>query len=153
MELYPDNNTVCITCNNSGHEVIIELSILQLAKIFGSDTKVISEIENKFGTDEYEDKCAETRQLVKEFPKIKANNKELEFFDNTVSSTNEDLEFLKKFPIKEESIRLYGEDIGGWNNEGIRIRIPKVLYNQFLANKQFKIIAEPFKIKLIPQIK
>jgi hypothetical protein len=132
-----DDNIVQIIGICQEQEAKAELSVLQLAKIFGSDKKVISEVENDFGSVEYEDKCEEIKALIKSFPNIKTAEKEIEF--DYVSIGN----------IKENAIEIYAEDIVGWNNEGLRIDFPFEIYDKYLQGKKFKVFMTSNKIKFI----
>ncbi len=143
MKLLKDQNTVKIVGDCFGHEVLIEISILQLAKIFGTDREVVQEAEDDFGSKEYEDKCNETREYVQKFPEIDVWNKELEF--SYVSVENEGWARRSTNP---ETIRIYAEDIVGWNNEGIRIEFPKEIFNQKLKDKKFRVFMSSFAVEL-----
>jgi plasmid maintenance system antidote protein VapI len=79
MELLENQNTVKIIGDCFGHQVTMEISRLQLAKIFGTNKEVLKKVENDFGSKEYEDRCEETREYVKKFPEIKVWNNELGF--------------------------------------------------------------------------
>lgn len=144
MEHLENQNTVKIIGDCLGHHVTMNISILQLAKIFGTDKEVGGELGNDFGTEEYEDKCDETREYVKKFPEINVWNKELEF--NYISVENEG--WAKK-STNPETIGIYAEDIVGWNNEGLRIDFPKEIYNQKLKEKKFRVFVSPFSVELI----
>lgn len=143
MELTEDQNTVRITGDCFGHEVKIELSILQLAKIFGTDREVGYEIKDDFGSTEYEDKCEETRKYVKQFPDIHVWDTEMEF--GYVSTEDESWAAKSKDPRK---IKIYAEDIVGWDNEGIRIDFPAEVFNKEIKGKKFGVFSSPFYVEL-----
>ena len=152
MELLENHNTVKIVGDCFGHQVTMEISILQLAKIFGTDKEISQEVENDFGSTEYEDKCDETREYVKKFPEIKVWNNELEFGYVSV----EDQKWVKEFrenkfqekSINPKTIGIYAEDIVGWDNEGIRIDFPKEIYDKDLKGKEFRVFVSPFSVDL-----
>ncbi len=154
MELLEDGNTVKITGDCFGQEVVIEISILQLAKIFGKDKEVVQEIESDFGSEEYEDRCDETREYIKRFPEIDVQDKGLEFGYVSVESRSWVKEFrenkFQKQPTKLEMIGIYAEDLVGWNNEGIRIDFPKEIFNRELKDREFKVFVSPFSVELVP---
>jgi hypothetical protein len=114
----------------------IKMSILQLAKVWETDKSVMSKLENNFGSNELENQCKETRDLIKKFPDIKFDEKEIKFDDISFRET------------KEENIRIYAEDIVGWNNEGITIEMSKKIYDENLDRKEFFMILIPNGIKL-----
>jgi len=131
-----DNNTVRITAVCLGKEASVEMSILQLAKIFGTDTEVVEELlVNDFGTEELENKCVETKSLLSRYPDINVCGDEIE------------LVFLKVEEKGENSVIIYAEDIGGWNNEGIIIELPSAIYDAELKGKNSKVFASPVKIE------
>ena len=138
MELSKDGNTVHIDADAFGHKIDITLSILQLAKIFGTDGEVAGEyLKSGFGSVELEDKCNETREFVKAFPNITVWDNKVEFRDISISEGD-----------TEETLKIFGEDISGWSNEGIMIIFPKKLYNKTLENKKFRIFVAPFFVDL-----
>jgi hypothetical protein len=53
-----------------------------------------------------------------------------------------------KKPANPDTIRMYAEDIVGWNNEGIRIDFPKEIFSQKLKDKEFKVLVSPFSVSL-----
>ncbi len=126
MELLKDNNTVKIFGDYLGHQVSIELSILQLAKIFGTDANIVKEVD--FGTEEYEEKCIETREHIKNFPKMNVQN-------NILSLSNTQIK-----RVSENKLKMYVEDIVGWDNEGIRIEFPEDIFNQELKDGKLDVI-------------
>ena len=75
-----------VSPNSWGEKAEIKMSILQLAKIWGTDRISVSEVEDSFGSDELEDKCDETREEVKKFPDFEFWNKEIKIEDVSVSS-------------------------------------------------------------------
>lgn len=152
MKLLENQNTVKIIGDCFGHQVTMEISILQLAKIFGTDKEISQKVETDFGSTEYEDKCDETREYVKKFPEIEVWDKELEFGYVSV----EDQKWVKEFrenkfqekSINPKTIGIYAEDIVGWDNEGIRIDFPKEIYDKELKDKKFKVFVSPFYVDL-----
>ena len=76
MKLLEDNITVKIIGDYLKNKIIIKLSILQIAKIFGTDKKIIDKLD--FGSIEDEYKCDETREYVKKFPNIDVLDREIE---------------------------------------------------------------------------
>lgn len=139
MELSEDRNTVKIVGECSGHKVRMEISILQLAKIFGTDREVGDECERiGFGSVELEDKCAETRELIKKFPDVKVWERKIEFT------------YVRASARDEKSVDIYAEDLVGWSNEGLRIDFPKEIFDSELKGK-FRVFATPFSVKLKPE--
>mgnify|MGYP001573041172 FL=1 len=118
-------------------KAIITMSILQLAKIWGADKENVSDADNNFGSEKLENQCDETRELVNKFPDVKFGNKEIECQDNTIISDKDN-----------NKIDLLGEDISGWENEGVLVRIPKEIYDKELDEKSFKLILTPTFIKV-----
>ena len=118
-------------------KAIITMSILQLAKIWGTDRENTSDADNNFGSEKLEDKCDKTRELVNKFPDVKFCNKEIECQDNTIISDKDN-----------DKIGLLGEDISGWGNEGVLVRITKKIYDKELDGKSFKLILTPTFIKV-----
>lgn len=119
-------------------EIKIEMSILQLAKVWRTDKKVVSNVENDFGSMEYEDKCEETRKKVTKFPDVKIRDRKIEMGYTSMNKLN-----------NKDNVNIYGEDdIVGWDNEGIRIEIPKKIYDEELNGKEFEVILTPFEILL-----
>lgn len=106
LEMVEKENTVIITTQNNG---IIELSILQLAKVFNVDLDVLEEMEEEsgFGSVNLEEKCDETRALVEKFPTIDIDEMQLHLSP---------IAYVKEFGI------VIAEDIIGWSNEGIRVK-------------------------------
>lgn len=152
MELLENQNTVKVIGDCFGHQVIMEILILQLAKIFGTDKEVLKEVENDFGSTEYEDRCDETREYVKKFPEIKVWNNKLEFDyvsveDQKWVKESRENKFQEKL-INPETIGIYAEDIVGWGNEGIRIDFPRELYDKELKDKKFGVFVSPFSVDL-----
>lgn len=125
-------------------KINIEMSILQLAKVWGTDRKAVSKVENEFGSEELEDLCEETKEEIKNFP-IEFWNKEIKCgYVNTTDKTND-----RDSPdMKTQIVRIYGEDLCGWDNEGILVEIPKEIYDKELKGKKIEMILEPVLIKL-----
>ncbi len=121
-----------------GKDVDIKMSILQLAKVWGTDRSVGDELENGegWGSKELEEKCDETKGEIKKFPNVKFWDKEIECYDNGGPHEREDM------------ITVYGEDLSGWNNEGISIKMKKEVYEKEINGKKFKVILNPMTITL-----
>jgi len=144
MKLSEDGRTVIIKGVCLGHHTKIEISILQLAKIFGTDRKVGNKLsEIGFGSEELEDECDETRDYVKKFPEITVWERELEFPEVSV----EDESWAER-STDPEIIWIHAEDIKGWSNEGLRIDFPKKIYDSELKGKNFGVYATPFYVYL-----
>jgi len=135
MKLSEDKRTVFIDGDCYGKEVKIKLSILQLAKVFGTDRELAQDVEHSFGSEEYEDGCIETRKYVEKFPKISVWDREIEF--SGCGGENRE---------KKEVILIWGEDMGGWDNEGVQITFPQELYDRILEGKDYSISMTPFRI-------
>ena len=145
MRLLDDMNTVKIIGDCLGHRVTIKISVLQLAKIFGTDKEVVQEVGDGFGSEEYEDRCDETREHIKRFPEIDVLRDELEFGYVSVED-----ETWAKRSADPQTIGIYAEDIVGWGNEGIRIDFPKEIFNHKLKGKKFRVLVSPFYAVLNP---
>jgi len=144
MKLSENRRTVLIEGICFDEKVEIEMSILEIAKIFESDAKEISDLEG-FGSEEYEDRCLETQELIKKFPDIPKKENEIEFKDVTIGNVLDE-----NYKASNHKIMIYGEDLSGWNNEGIRIKFPTEIYDKYLSNKKFKIYSGEISIKLEP---
>lgn len=133
MEL--ENHLVRIIADWHGYQATVELSILQLAKIFGTDGEVIRELG--FGNEEYESRCDETRACVERFPNIQVADRELEFGSVTVTEHVE---------TKPGFVQILAEDIVGWDNEGMSIEVPRVVFDQLKGG--FRVFVRPFSVVL-----
>jgi hypothetical protein len=134
MSLSFDGRTVFIKGDFFGEVVDVKLSVLQLAKVFGSDKIIAQEAEQNFGSEELEDKCTETRDVVKNFPNIDVWTNNVELSDCWIDSSE----------IDKGIIRIFGENMCGWENKGILIRMSREIYGKVLGGKDFKIILTPF---------
>jgi hypothetical protein len=137
MKLSEDERTVIIKGNCLGHNVKIEVSIIQLAKIFGTDREIADEAT--LNPEECEKKCKETKEYAKKFPDIAVWDKELEFREVSVED-----ESWTEISADPKIIMIYAEDICGWDNEGIRIDFPIKVYNSELKGKNFGVYVSPF---------
>jgi hypothetical protein len=145
MELKDDEITVKIIGEAFGHKINMKISILQLAKIFGTDQKVGEECESiGFGSFELEEKCEETRELIKKFPNIiNGWTKEIKFDYVSVEDG------LWKDRSKDPNIIwIFAEDLVGWDNEGILIDFPKEIYDKMLKGKEFEVFVRPLSLVL-----
>ena len=133
MELSEDEKSVIITGECSGREVTIELSILQLAKVFGADKGLAEEVEREFGSEELEGKCEETKNLVYGFPHISVWNTSIE-----LTVTGEE--------VDGKNVIIMAEDLGGWDNQGVRIYLPIDLHSSTLKEKIYTAFISPFEI-------
>ncbi|MGD9276800.1 MAG: hypothetical protein PVJ67_06535 [Candidatus Pacearchaeota archaeon] len=124
-----------VSSNSHGEKVDISMSILQLAKVWGTDREV-SDLENGFGSWELEKQCEETKKLINKFPEVKFWDKEVECYESKIGGKNGD------------NIEILGEDISGWNGEGISIEMPFEVYDKEINGKDFDIILTPFTIIL-----
>ena len=142
MKLDNDEITVKTTGEAFGYKIPIKLSILQLAKIFGTDREVGEECESiGFGSQELEEKCEETKELIKKFPDIRVWNNEVKFDYTSVEEISR-----KSVSSNPNVIQIYAEDIVGWNNEGILTDFPKELYDKELKCKKFEVSVKPFSV-------
>jgi hypothetical protein len=123
-ELIEEDRTVRFLSSFDGNEIIVEMSILQLAKIWGNDKNLFEYLV--FGDEDLEDKCMETKKKLLEFPSVKVRNNKLLFQDFSLTK-------------RKEKFLLFVEDINGWGNEGIRIYVPINFYDNFLKNKNIYI--------------
>ena len=139
-----DERTVLIIGDYNNFEIKIKMSVLQLATIWGTDKNVIKELDRGFGSEELEDRCEEVRNLIKKFPNVKVENNKLvfdsySFIDETIDRDSPE----KKF------VSIFIEDIVGWGNEGIEIKIPKDLYCSKFEKKKYLTRVEEVNKKLI----
>ncbi len=117
MSILENKRKVKIIGYCEGISVEIELSILQLAKVFRTDRKVLKRQEKYgWGNEEFEDKCRETKKLVENYPNINILDKSIKF--GQINLTQKKIFYDKKQKI---CIQIYAEDIFGWNNEGLII--------------------------------
>lgn len=140
MKVLKDGRTIRIIGECKGKEIEIELSILQLAKVWNSDKKVLEKLKYEgFGSAELEYECKETVKMVSEFPNINVNltNKIEILYDRVVIRG-----------VMPDIIMVCGEDLNGWDNEGIRIKFPKELYPDELEEIKFDFILKPNSIEL-----
>lgn len=135
MELFDEDHMVKILGQSQEMMVTIEMSILQLAVLFNTDKKILAEMNaaGGFGDHWLEERCVETRELVKNYPKIN-------FTDNKItSSLSSNLYFQAYDKDGDENYGLISfEDLCGWGNEGINIILPKGIYDKF-ADKNIQI--------------
>jgi hypothetical protein len=101
-------------------KVKITMSVLQLAKIWGTDKKITRDMG--FGSWELEEQCVETFSLIKTFPNVSVENNSLTFDSYSVHTQSNDL-------------LIWVEDLCGWGNEGIRISMSKQIYNLLQEKK------------------
>jgi len=154
MNVIREGSTVRILGNLFGEDILVELSILQLAKVFGTDKDILGLVEKSFGSEEYERECNGTRKYVRSFPDIDVFDKEIEFFGhkflikNSLVDENRQNNLERISPFELETIGIYSEEIVGWNNEGLRIDFPKELFNRFLKDKEIRIFMNPFYLDL-----
>ena len=139
-----DERTVLIIGDYNNFEIKIKMSVLQLAAIWGTDKNVIKELDRGFGSEELEDRCEEVRNLIKKFPNVKVEHNKLvfdsySFIDETIDRASPE----KKF------VSIFIEDIVGWGNEGIEIKIPKDLYCSKFEKKKYLTRVEEVNKKLI----
>lgn len=124
-----DEHFVLIWCG----PVAVELSILQLAKLWQTDKKVLKLMDEQggFGSVKLEDQCKETRKLVNEFPKIKVTGESI-VMNETVMRHDEDV-------FHNPRLKVIGEDLVGWEREGIAASLP----NRDLEGKKLKMTLRP----------
>lgn len=146
MQILNDERTVKIIGEYKNKEMEIKLSVLQLAKVFQCDKEVLKEQEEYgWGSEELEDKCEEIRDIIKKFPDVEIGNNEIEV--GYTSLVNKSLDRDSE-DMKDQVVRVFGEDLCGWGNEGILIRFPVELYNQDLQGKEFDFILKQDSIEL-----
>ncbi|MFA4960042.1 MAG: hypothetical protein WC548_00050 [Candidatus Pacearchaeota archaeon] len=146
MQILNNERTVKIFGGYKKKEIIIELSILQLAKVFQCDKEILKEQENYgWGSEELEYRCKEIREIIKKFPKVKIEKREIvaRYTSVTKKIQNKELE-----DMKDQIIIIYGEDLCGWENEGILIQFPEELYQQDLREKEFDFVLKQDSIEL-----
>ncbi len=126
-----------VSANYFGEDVDVKMSVLQLAKMWGTDRNAGEACEESgWGSKELEDKCDETKNEIKKFPDVKYWNKEIECYEGGVINN------------EGEMVDIYGEDISGWNNEGIIMKMSKEIYDKEIGEKKFKVILNPMTITL-----
>jgi len=146
MQLMEDERTVKIIGEYKNEEMEIELSVLQVAKVFRCDKEVLKEQEKcGWGSGELEDKCEEIREIIKKFPNVKIGKNEINVRYTSVVNKSFDRD---SEDMKNQVIRVFGEDLSGWENEGIMIRFPVELYKQDLQGKEFDFILKQDSIEL-----
>ena len=136
--------------NPSGFKdkILIEMSILQLAKIWNTDKKIVTKLKNDFGSPELEDQCEKTKEKIRKFPNVEFLDKEIKIDDVYLESSVKYDNTKNNQEIKERIIKIFVEDIVGWGNEGIRMDLPKEIYDKAINRKEFKFILTPTLIKL-----
>lgn len=144
MSVQDDERTVSINGDYKGVEIKIKMSLLQLAVIWGVDKNATEELDRGFGSEELEDKCEEVRNLIKKFPKIKVENNKLVFEDYSIID-----ETLDRDSPEKRFVSVFVEDIVGWGNEGIEIKIPKDIYYSKFEKKKYLTRIETVRKKLI----
>jgi hypothetical protein len=136
MSLENNNCTVKILGDFIASEVIVKMSILQLAKIFNSDKSIIEKVKGAyFGDGQLEEKCIQTMELVKKYPNINVKGEAILL--NRITSF--DVSRNESGKILSKTAEIFAEDLSGWSNEGIRIEMPTESYIKYLS--QDKIIA------------
>ena len=146
MQILDDERTVKIIGEYKNKEMEIELSVLQLAKVFQCDKKVLKEQEEYGrGSEELEDKCEEIRDIIKKFPNVKIGKNEISA--GYISVVNKSIDRDSE-NMRDQVVKVFGEDLCGWANEGIMILFPVELYNQDLLGKEFDFILKQDSIEL-----
>lgn len=146
MRILKDKRTVGIIGEYRGKEIEIELSVLQLAKVFQCDKDVLKEQERYgWGSRELEEKCEEIIDIIKRFPNVKIVENKIGVEDISVIDNSKIKYYLN---TKENIVKIFGEDLSGWENEGIKIRFPADLYRQDLEGKDFNFILKQDSIEL-----
>jgi hypothetical protein len=134
--LSEDKRSVVINGKYKRNFLKISLSILEIAKVWGTDKTIIEKVRNSFGSEEYEDGCNETREKISDFPNIKIENNLIEI---------DEIDLVTK---DESVIKLIGEDITGWGNEGIEILIPLEAYRKLRKQNPKKMFLESKSITI-----
>ncbi len=146
MQILEDERTVKIIGGYKNEEMEIELSVLQLAKVFQCDKEVLKEQEEYgWGSEELEDKCEEIRDIIKKFPNVEIGKNEINVGYTSVVNKSIDRD---SEDMKNQVVRVFGEDLCGWGNEGIMIRFPVELCKQDLQGKEFDFILKQDSIEL-----
>ena len=145
MELSEDKRTVKISASCLKAPVEIKISILEIAKIFGTDTEIADEAENEFGSEELEEKCKETRGYVKKFPNIKSWANWVDFGIANILSVSDSKTGL----ASKKTVLILGENFCVWGNEGIRIKLNSEVYDNNLKGRDFKILVSPSEVKFV----
>ena len=146
MKILDDERNVQIIGEYKDEEVEIKLSVLQFAKVFQCDKEVLKEQEaNGWGSIELEDKCEEIREIIRKFPsgRIRKNEIKVDYVSIRDNSRDRD-----SSDMKEKIVRIYGEDLSGWENEGIMINFPVDLFRKDLKGREFDFILKSDSIEL-----
>ena len=118
---------------NYGEKIIIDISILQLAKLWSTDRKIAEELELEgFGSAELEEKCTETLGLLDKFPEISIWDKEIEFGEVSFLGKPNDRDLEDN---EGKIVRIYAEDLVGWNGEGVEVKLKKEVYRAYFGDK------------------
>jgi hypothetical protein len=136
MKLSEDKRSVFIAGKSFGYSVTIKMSIIQLAKIFGTDRELSGLDYDGLVSGELEDNCKETREFVQKYPEIQVWDSFILFDSISVKEV-------------ENNIQIFAEDISGWDNEGIYITIPKEIFEKIVNSKILELFVDPFGIKII----
>jgi hypothetical protein len=124
-----------------GQEVHIRLSILQLAKAFGTDKEAVSKTENGHGSEQLEEACAETRTIIEKFPDVELSGNDIEFYDVDTRKAN--------VYFDENLIVVFGEDLCGWNGEGVQVHVPLPIYERELEGKDYRMVLKARSVEFL----
>jgi hypothetical protein len=145
MKLLKDERTVKIKGKYKGKRIEIILSILQLAKLWNTDKKVLEKLNDpEFDLgyiDLLEYECKETRKMISKFPNVNLPKNKIEI----------PYPYVDTRPTKQHTIMISGMDLCGWDNEGIYIYFPEELYPNELKEKKFDFILKQNSIELKPR--
>jgi len=143
MELAEDGVTVRIHGDYDNEKIIIELSVLQFAKICQLDKEVVERAQQEFGSHALELACEETKKAIGQFTQIEY----------------EELFVFEKSELLEESITenhnptisLCAEDLQGWDNEGVVVTLPLDIYEEHIEGLTFAVAMSSKKLVIKTQ--
>lgn len=141
MKTKNDGGTAEIEAECENKKCTVELSILQLAKVWNVDKEIVEEAEERFGSTELEKKCNEIRKIISKFPKVKIP-------ENKINLDSTSFVIDNKPEASKEFINFIGEDLCGWSNEGIIVKMPVEIDKKHNINF-FDMILYPEKVEII----
>ncbi len=135
-----------INCDCEGQKATVEISILQLARVYRCDKKVLEKLEEQiFGSYELEQECKEILEIIKNYPSVKINRDKI-----ICEDVRFDVNLKERVIFNSENMTcsFYSEDLVGWNNEGILVTIPAALFKEKLDGNAFQFILNQDCIEL-----
>ena len=138
-----DERNVSIIGSYKNQEITIKMSVLQLAVLLGTDKGVFEKyLEFNYNPKVLEEECEETRKAVENFSGMKF--KRVERICHTVDIYGKPTPFNKYF--EGDIVKIFTEDLSGWDNEGIIIKMPKQIFDSMIGKKEMIIMLTPESI-------